>query len=146
MLVRLRAFLARPAAYGALALSYIGIIGAVAYAASVGAQSATALDQEARDSRAAIVASGQVAIKSACVFDNKRARELRQILRDSKGQTAAYVKEGLLTQEQANRSVRETNPAIKQITLRVCEKEARVLPADPVDAPYNRLQKEKNDQ
>ena len=135
MLDRLRAFLARPAAYGALALSYIGIIGAVSYAAAVGAEGSRALDTEARDSRAAIVASGQVAIHSACDFDNKRARELRTIIKRGQASTRLYVREGVITPEQGRRAIRESNRAIAKITLRDCHAEAEVLTADPQDAP-----------
>lgn len=146
MLVRLREFLRRPAAYGALALSYIGIIAAVSYAAAIGAGGAAALDQEARDSRAAIVASGQVAIKSACVFDNKRTVELRGILEAGKASTRAYVKDGTLTPAQGRKALRNTDRAIKKITFRDCEAEARVLTADPSDAPRYRLHRAKKDQ
>lgn len=85
-------FLKRPVAWGAVLLSYAGIIGAVAYAASTGATNAGAIraeqtrsdariERQADRSRNNIVRTGRIAIKSGCLYDNERSHELKHILR-----------------------------------------------------------------
>lgn len=134
MLHRLRDRLAKPVSWGAVALTYIGIIAAVAYAASVGATNASglraesrradaALTHEATRSRRAIVQSGRVAIKSACVFDNQRSRELRAILR------------GSIDPSDSPQDKARIHTFIETISFRDCDAAAAVLTANPEETP-----------
>ena len=129
MLSRLRGYLSRPVAWGAVLLTYIGIIGAVAYAASVGATNAdsiraeqrradTALMVQANQSRETIVKTGRESIRNSCQFDNRRTVELRGILRASmQGATPAQRERG--------------RQFVRSISFRNCDKAAAVLTDNP---------------
>jgi len=124
---RLRAFLKRPVAWGAVLLSYVGIIAAVSYAAATGATFATGLREEAKRADMAMVESGRKAVKINCNFDNQRAKELRGILQRSIKNQKVLVRQGALDPALARRNIRVGRESIAQITIRNCDREARIL-------------------
>lgn len=131
MLHRLREFLARPAAYGALLLGYLGIIAAVAYAASTGAASQESVRAEAlRETgrNAAIIKrvdrEAEVRTEGFCIviinshaatrddltrLDNS-IRAARDFIRNADGETPALValaRQGLPRTIAARKTTRE---------------------------------------
>lgn len=123
-------------------LSYVGIIAVVAYAATSGAinasgdrerqrQNESAQQAEQKRADAAIVATGQASIRSGCLFDNQRARELKGILKRSLKNQKALAREGALPPAIARRNISITRDSIKSISLRDCDKAAETLTAKP---------------
>lgn len=134
MLSGLTNWLRRPVAWGAVLLSYVGIIAAVSYAAAVGATNADAIRaeshradlvqaQQAKVSRTTIVKTGRIAIRNSCEFDNQRSRELVGILRAAQPPHP--------TPEQR----RETQKFIAKVSFRDCKAAANVLTASPKETP-----------
>lgn len=117
----------KPVAWGAVLLSYAGIIATVAYAAAVGGANQDAVLREGHRADSAIVKTGQLAIHSGCDFDNQRARELRGILERSYENQQKLVKAGSLDTKTGRENLRDTRVAIKSISLRNCDKEAAIL-------------------
>lgn len=138
MLLRLRTFLNRPVAWGAVILSYIGIFAGFAFAVytfndanDAERRQAAALVQQSNRADAAIVRTGRISILNGCVFDNQRAGELRGILHRSLHNQRLLRREGVLPRHIANRNIRITRSAVRSISLRNCEAAAAQLTADP---------------
>lgn len=131
MLSRLKSAARRPARAGSVFLSYIGIIAALAFTVNVGGDSQRAVKAEASRADAQVVMTGRAAIKSGCEFDNRRAEELRGILKRSLQNQRNLVKQGALDPKLAARNIRITKQGIAQISLRDCDKVASVLTSEP---------------
>jgi hypothetical protein len=118
---RLKNFLRKPVAWGAVLLSYVGIIAAVGYAANVGAVNGSAVRAEAARADSQIVKAAEVVIRDGCEFDNKRAGELRGILERSLENQKLLAKEGVLPPSVARHNIEETQKSIKAISHRDCD-------------------------
>lgn len=121
MLSRLMGYLKRPVAWGAVLVSYAGIIAVIAYASAIGGASQDAVRVETARVDRAIIAAAVVVIRDGCEFDNKRAGELRGILKRSIRSQRALIGEGVIPPSVIRRNIEETQKSINAISLRNCD-------------------------
>lgn len=149
MLSGVMTFLRRPVAWGAVLLSYVGIIAVTAYAAGTAASNSTAVQRESQRANTALEQRFQAADRRISSVNNAanrdlckvvsnvhvnakfRARTEHQNLRNAK----AYVRTG----EDANlvRRVRDTLPIVRQ-RVRDAEANVRATAVPPTCKRYVR--------
>lgn len=121
----------RPVAWGAVLLSYAGIIGVVAYAAATGAASQGAVRAEQKRADIAIVQTGRKAIVSGCHYDNQRTKELRGILKRSLANQRSLMRKNAIDPGIARHNIRITLQDLADISRRDCAAEASILTLNP---------------
>lgn len=75
----------------------------------------------ASESREALADSARTVVIDGCERDNDTRAIIRQIIQSGKDDIEAYVKEGVLTREQADRALKANDQAIKKLPDADCE-------------------------
>lgn len=133
MFIRLRRFLRKPAAYGALFLTYVGIIASVAYAAAVGGASQSSVQRESKRADAALIVTARQAVRDGCEFDNQRTKELRGVLQRSINSQRALKSKGAIPPDLYRENIRATQKSLQSISFRNCDAAAAKLSSQPAN-------------
>jgi hypothetical protein len=83
--------------------------------------------------RGAVVDSGRIVSVDGCNRDYNTIQTLRDEISKSKKRTQQLVKEGTLTQAQADRAIEQTNDLLERYQLPDCRKAETVLTDNPED-------------